>query len=78
MTDVDAVPDQPDPTDQHLAEVEKRADETIAKAREVVDRAKETLHDQILPRNEHGYGEDEIEDQEVGPERDDTRGAWPH
>ena len=59
----------------------------MADARKKVDRARATLHDEILPSaqsdveldsHEREAGQVDSEEKEAGPDKDDTRGAWPN
>jgi hypothetical protein len=67
----------PASTGESLKEVEQRTAKVMADARKQVDRARETLHDQILSESPGGE-EVDSEATESGPEKDDTTGAWPN
>lgn len=60
-----------------LEEVEQRTAKVMADARKQVDRARETLHDQILSESPGGE-EVDSEAEPSAPDKDDTRGAWPN
>ena len=67
----------PASTGESLEEVEQRTAKVMADARKQVDRARAALHDQILSESP-GSGEADAEATESGPEKDETRGAWPN
>lgn len=67
----------PASSEEELSEHTEQTAQVMADARRKVERAKETLHDQLLPAA-RAVDEEEFEDQEAGAEREDTRGAWPN
>ena len=76
MTSAPRTNDPEPESGESLEEMTQQTAETMADAREKVDRARGTLHDQILPDLQGGE-EGDYEDGEAGPDKDDTRGGWP-
>ncbi|GAA2047493.1 hypothetical protein GCM10009839_60830 [Catenulispora yoronensis] len=64
-------------TQESLERLSEHTAETLAEARQEVDKAMATSHDQIMPAADGGQ-DDDWEDDEGSPEKDDTRGAWPN
>jgi hypothetical protein len=78
-------PKAPSPSEEHLEgmeHLEEMTEETNKKmdsARRDVERAKETLHDQILPDSPAAALEPDEEERDEEDEKDhDARGAWPN
>lgn len=74
----------PSSSEESLEELKRHTDAVMADARKKVDRARETLHDEIMSTT-HGSEvadteteEADSEAKESGPDKDDTRGAWPN
>jgi len=71
----------PAKTEEALEEMSEHTAEVMDDARRDVNRARQTLHDQLLPP---GQGVDNglyEEEEETGPDKDEadeTRGAWPN
>lgn len=73
----------PTSSGESLEEFTERTEEVMAEAREQVNRARATFHDQIIPS---GSGVEEIgsvdhepdSEPEPGAEGDDTKAAWPN
>lgn len=65
---------------ESLEEKTEQTAEIMADARVEVERAKKTLHDQILPEARGGEAADieDYEEHEGSPNKDDTRGGWPN
>lgn len=65
--------------EEHLEKMTEQTDEVMASARRDVDRAKATLHDQILPASQQGVEpapqiDDEDRDEDGNEDRGEDRG----
>ena len=80
----------PSSSEESLEQLEQHTAAVMDDARQKVDRARATLHDEILstmqgsevtdtePEAEPEADEVDSETKESGPDKDDTRGAWPN